>query len=214
MSAGADRAPAKPPRWCVVGLGNPGAQYEGTRHNVGFDVVAHLAARSNVSIRRREFLALTAVLEIRRTEVLIMQPQTFMNRSGEAVCSARRQLDLDIERILVVYDDVDLELGRLRLRAGGGSGGHRGVASIIDHLGDFEFPRLRLGIGRPAAGCDMVEHVLGRFPDHESSTAERMLTMAVDAVEAVVGDGLKSAMDRFHQPPTASDTSASGADHP
>lgn len=184
--------------FCVVGLGNPGGEYEGTRHNVGFQVLDRLAARKETDIRRLEFEALTARAELGRSMVLLMKPQTFMNASGRSVTAALAELGLGPEFLLAIYDDLDLPVGRLRIRAEGGAGGHRGVASLIQHLGTTSFARVRVGIGRPAEGATVLEHVLSPFSAAELPDVDLVVDRAADAVECIVADGVIRAMETFN----------------
>lgn len=184
--------------FCVVGLGNPGGEYERTRHNVGFQVLDRLAARKTIDIRRLEFEALTARAELGRSMVLLVKPQTFMNASGRSAAAALAELGLGPERLLAVYDDLDLPVGRLRIRAEGGAGGHRGVASLLQELGSPSFGRLRVGIGRPAEGSSVLEHVLSPFADSELAEVDRVVDRAADAVECIVTDGITRAMEAFN----------------
>lgn len=191
-------APDPRPGFCVAGLGNPGGEYSRTRHNVGFFVLDEVAARKEIDIRRQEYLSLTARALLGRTMVLLMEPQTFMNASGRAVAAALDDLGLTPGNLLVVYDDLDLPLGRLRIRRGGGTGGHRGVTSLVSELGTGDFARLRVGIGRPPAGVPVVEHVLSPFGDDEAEAVERAVRLAADAVSAVVEQGIDRAMEAFN----------------
>jgi PTH1 family peptidyl-tRNA hydrolase len=182
----------------VAGLGNPGGQYEGTRHNVGFDTVDVLAARKGSDIRRREFLALTARVELGRSMVLLMKPQTFMNASGRAVAALLEDLGLTPGSLIAVHDDLDLDLGRIRVRPEGGSGGHRGIASIAEEIGTSAFVRVRVGIGRPPAGCEVIDHVLSPFTEDEKQAARDAIALAADAVETIVDRGVTAAMQAFN----------------
>jgi PTH1 family peptidyl-tRNA hydrolase len=185
--------------FCIVGLGNPGQEYERSWHNVGFRVVDEIAARCGVSIRRRCYRALTVETMIGRAEVLLLKPQDYMNRSGESVAAACRELTIPIERVVVAFDDADLPLGRLRIRKGGGSGGHRGLASIIETTGSAEFVRVRLGIGRPASGdVDLATHVLSPIPPDREAAARELFTRAAEAIEHIVTDGVDAAMRQFN----------------
>lgn len=184
--------------YCIVGLGNPGEEYARTRHNVGFRVVEELANSKDTHIRRPEYRALTATVMLGRTEVLVMKPQTYMNRSGESVAAALADKGLAPSDLLVIYDDVDLPLGRVRMRRGGGSGGHNGVQSIIDAVGDATFARLRLGVGRPDANTDLIEHVLSEFASDESAGVAMAIKRGARAVEVFVAEGLTSAMQKFN----------------
>ena len=187
--------------FCVVGLGNPGAEYTGTRHNLGFRVADELAARYDTRIRRRDYSALTATVRIGRTEVLLMKPQTYMNRSGRSVSAACSDLEIPIERVVVVYDDVDLALGRIRVRRGGGAGGHRGVLSIIEEVGGVEFPRVKVGVGRPPEGMPVDEFVLAPLPAAEDELLESAIARAAEAAAAIVSDGVDAAMQRYNSSP-------------
>ncbi|HYC56421.1 MAG TPA: aminoacyl-tRNA hydrolase [Candidatus Binatia bacterium] len=193
----------EPTRVCIVGLGNPGEEYVGTRHNVGFAVVDVLAARFDTHIRRPEFRALTAVLSICRSEVFVMKPQTYMNRSGCAAAEALTALDLRVEQLIAVYDDLDLPLGRLRIRQGGSSGGHRGVASLCAELGSDAFIRLRVGIGRPSAGVPTIQHVLAPFGADEAHAAQKAVDAAAAALQTIVCDGVRAAMETVNRIPAA-----------
>ncbi|MDI6907263.1 MAG: aminoacyl-tRNA hydrolase [Thermoanaerobacterales bacterium] len=180
----------------VVGLGNPGGAYVRTRHNVGFMVIDQLARMLRVSVSRRQGEALTGEAAVRGRRVLLAKPQTYMNLSGNAVGALSRRLRLLPEEILVVSDDMDLPFGRLRLRPGGGAGGHRGLVSIIEALGTDRFPRLRVGIGR---GEEAVGHVLGGFTPAEDAVLDRVLETAARAVLTVCADGLDRAMNLFNR---------------
>ena len=185
----------------VVGLGNPGREYEKTRHNIGFRVVDELARRWGMRFTKRRAKALIAEPSLPGRHPILAKPQTFMNLSGDAVQALRRLYALEPRQILVVYDDIDLPFGRLRLRESGSAGGHGGVRSIIDRLGTQEFPRLRVGVGRPAAGA--VEHVLGQFTPEEEAVLPQIVARAADAVECAVAEGMDVAMNRFNALPSA-----------
>ena len=184
--------------WLVVGLGNPGPEYDQTRHNAGFAAVALLARRHGAPLRRAGNGEL-ARTRLGPDEVLLLRPLTYMNVSGEAVGPVARRHAIEPAHVLVVHDDMDLAAGRLRLRPGGGSGGHRGVASIVAKLGTDAVPRVRVGIGRPPAGQDAVEFVLGAVGPDERPSWEAAITRAADAVEVVCRVGLEAAMARFNR---------------
>ncbi len=190
----------KPPvSWLIVGLGNPGAQYEGTRHNVGFLVADELADRGNFPIQRLRFHALTSTAAVGGQGVLVMKPVTYMNLSGEAAGEAARFYKLPPERVLVVSDDVDLPLGRLRIRKGGSAGGHNGLKSVIQHLGSDQFPRLRVGVGgKPRPDYDMADWVLSKLTGEDKKVMDGAVRRAADAVECLLREGIDRAMNQYN----------------
>lgn len=196
-------------RWLVAGLGNPGPAYARTRHNVGFAVVERLAAEAAAGFAPGPCEARLAAISISSAPVLLLEPQTFMNRSGAAVAGWLARLGLPPARLIVVHDDLDLPVGRLRVVASAGPGGHRGVASIQEALGTAEFPRVRVGIGRPATGEDAAGRVLDRVPPEESAVLAEAVARAADAVRSVILDGPGPAMNRYNVRPRAV-TDASG----
>ena len=190
-------AVAATPLRLVVGLGNPGREYAGTRHNVGFEVLDRLAARRRLEpwAFKNDWQALWAR---EKSQYLFLKPQTFMNESGRAVGAAMRFYKLPAESVLVVYDDLALPVGRLRLRPEGSSGGQNGMRSIIEHLGASTVPRLRVGIGA-ARGRGMVGHVLGKFRPEEREDVAVAVERAADAVEHALAQGLEAAMNVYNR---------------
>jgi PTH1 family peptidyl-tRNA hydrolase len=184
----------------IVGLGNPGRQYVRTRHNAGFMVVDRLAERWRISLAsKKKFQARLALLEKEGTRLLLCEPDTFMNASGQAVQEISGFYRITPENILPLVDDANLPLGEIRLRARGSSGGHHGIESIEQHLGTREFPRLRIGIGREASGArEITDYVLSQFSKEEAELLERVLTRACEQVECWLHDGLLQAMNRFN----------------
>lgn len=189
----------------IVGLGNPGPKYASHRHNVGFMVVDRLLSSASASVgapsfREQSFRprgeARWAKVRLRGREVVLLEPLTFMNRSGEPVEAAMRFFDVAVEDVLVIHDELDLPFGTLRLKRGGGAGGHNGLRSILERVGP-DFGRLRIGIGRPSEGT-VESHVLGNFDDSEGAELERVLQDATRAAEAVVSEGLSAAMNAFN----------------
>lgn len=181
----------------VVGLGNPGPAYEGTRHNLGARVVEALGRRHNASFRERRFGGRYARLRFGGRWVDLLLPETYMNRSGESVARAAETLGLSPPEILVVYDDLDLPLGRIRLREAGGAGSHQGVASVVAAIGR-EFPRLRLGIGPKPPAAEWVDFVLGEFKPEEAEDLARTVETAVAALQTTLLEGLPRAMNLFN----------------
>lgn len=179
----------------IVGLGNPGREYAGTRHNIGFDVVDEVARRWNVQLKPWKSIANIVVVGPRG--VVLVEPQTFMNSSGEAVGRVAAFHKLEPADVLVVADEVQLPLGRLRLRRSGSAGGHNGFKSLIQHVGT-EFPRLRIGVGRGDPAWDLADHVLARFAADEREAAADAISRAADAVELFVEEGIEAAMNKFN----------------
>jgi len=182
----------------VVGLGNPGRQYSRTRHNIGFMVVDKFASMHALSFSRRKFKAKIATGRIAGEDAILAKPQTFMNCSGESVGPLVRYYKREPSDLLVVYDDVDIPFGTIRLRPHGGAGGHKGIKSIIAHLGGDAFPRLRVGIGRGAPFGDMSEYVLDKFTTAERAELDGIIQRACDAVEAALTGPLDKAMSMFN----------------
>ncbi len=182
----------------VVGLGNPGRKYEATRHNIGFAVVAVVGRRWGAGPVRSAFRGETADVQIDAERVLLLCPHTYMNRSGQSVLAARDFYKLQNQDLLVVCDDFNLPLGRLRARARGSAGGQRGLEDIIRVLGSEEFCRLRVGIGPPPAGWDPADYVLSRFREEEREEVELAVQRAADAVEVWVTEGIDACMNRFN----------------
>lgn len=183
----------------IVGLGNPGGEYAKTRHNAGFLLVQKLADRwkANWALEKK-FNARTAKAESGAGRVLLCEPQTFMNSSGEAVGAVAGFYRVPLERLLVAVDDADLPLGEIRLRPSGSSGGHHGLESIEQHVGTREFARLRIGIGRKAGAREITDYVLGRFNSSELELAEKVLTAAADQAEMWLKAGIQKAMSQFN----------------
>jgi len=194
------------PLHLIVGLGNPGAEYAKTRHNAGFWLVESLAQRWRAGwALEKKFNARLAKAESGERSVLLCEPQTFMNSSGEAVAAVAKYFRVTPAEMLVAVDDADLPLGQLRLRPGGSSGGHHGLESIEQHLGTREFARLRIGIGRLDGAREITNFVLGRFSPAEAKRAEAVLTVAADQAECWCTAGIQKAMNQFNGIVTDSD---------
>jgi PTH1 family peptidyl-tRNA hydrolase len=187
--------------WLVAGLGNPGSAYARTRHNVGFAVVDRLAADGSAGFSPGMCESQVAPVRLSSTPVLLLKPQTFMNRSGGAVAGWLSRLGLPPARLLVVHDDLDLPVGRLRIVTAAGAGGHRGVRSIQETLGTAEFPRIRIGIGRPEAGEDAVDRVLTDVAPGEAALLADAVARAADAVRCLILEGAVPAMNRYNVRP-------------
>ena len=185
--------------WLLVCLGNPGDQYENTRHNVGFQVADAVAERHNVPIQRLKFRALTNTITVGEKKVLLMKPVTYMNLSGEAVHEAASFYKVPPERILVVSDEVALAPGKIRVRRSGSAGGHNGLKNSIAHLGTDQFPRIRVGVGqKPHPDYDMAGWVLGKFQGEDKKAVEEAVKRAADAAECLIQEGVDKAMNRYN----------------
>lgn len=182
----------------LVGLGNPGNKYVGTRHNIGFMVAERFAERHRISLKKKGYQGIYGVGRAVAEETTVLLPQTFMNLSGASVNAAYQSLGVTPGDLIVIYDDLDLEFGWLRIRPEGGHGGHNGIKDICSVLGRKDFIRLRVGIGRPDHG-NTTGHVLGRFAAEEIKDLSKVVETAVDAVEAILGDGVQIAMNRFNK---------------
>lgn len=183
----------------IVGLGNPGPKYAGTRHNAGFEVIVCLAQRHGIRVSMNSHQSLIGRGKIAGQDVYLQQPLTFMNLSGSAVNSAVKAFGIFPTDLLVISDDLDLPLGTIRLRASGGSGGQKGLKSIIGCLGSEDFARLRIGIGRPPEGLAVEDYVLTKWSQSERSIFERVVVSAVEAVEAYVSLGVTEAASRYNK---------------
>lgn len=196
----------------VVGLGNPGPKYHGTRHNVGFRVLDELASRLGTVFSREKYKGQIAEGAWRGERVLLLKPLTFMNLSGESVALAARNNVNDADDLLIVYDEAELPLARLRLRARGSAGSHNGMRSVIERVGRQDIPRLRIGVGRGTGGGNLADHVLATFRPEEKPLVEQTVERSADAVLEWVEHGIESAMNRFNRDeptgPAADDASA------
>ncbi len=185
--------------WLLVFLGNPGAKFNGSRHNVGFMTADVLEKRLNVRIERLRFKAMTAQAELGGQKVLLMKPQTYMNLSGESVRPAAAFYKIPPERVLLVSDDVTLPTGKLRIRTSGSAGGHNGLKSIIACLGSDAFPRVKIGVGAPPnKEYDMADWVLSGFHGQDAKTIDEAVSRAADAIECILSEGAERAMNKFN----------------
>ena len=184
--------------YIVVGLGNPEKKYEHTRHNVGVDVLQVLSQKLDIPLNKLRCKALTGEGRIGGERVVLAAPQTYMNLSGQSVVELLRWYKADAKHLIVVYDDVDLPQGRLRVRAGGSAGTHNGMRNIVYLTGRDDFPRVRIGIGKPEPGRDLAAYVLGKYPPEARQAMFDAFLRAADAVQAIVTDGAEAAMARFN----------------
>lgn len=185
----------------IVGLGNPGRKYEGTRHNVGFEVIAELAKRYCVDRPKSKFNAEIVETIVKNEKTMLMRPLAFMNLSGNSVKEAFDFYKLSLDDILVICDDLNLPVGRLRLRPGGSAGGQNGLRNIIDRLGNQKVKRLRIGVDRPPPNWDPANYVLGRFTEEQQPAVSKAIKLAADAVETWISHGMDKAMSQFNPDP-------------
>ena len=182
----------------IVGLGNPGKEYDKTRHNTGFMVLDKISDKFNIEIKKEKSKALIGTGEINGEKVILAKPQTFMNLSGEAV---RQLVDFykeSLENVIVVFDDIDLEIGKIRIKEKGSAGTHNGMKSIVNHLGTENFKRIKVGIGKPKESIDLIGHVLGKFSNEEFKILESSINNAVEATILLINDEISKAMNTYN----------------
>ncbi|MGN0369843.1 MAG: aminoacyl-tRNA hydrolase [Butyrivibrio sp.] len=184
--------------YIIAGLGNPDLKYHKTRHNIGFRVLDALAKRHGISLDDKKHKGLSGKGTINGEKVILVKPMTYMNLSGECIRAVADFYKVNPENIIIIFDDISLEVGRLRIRKKGSAGGHNGIKSIIAHLGTENFPRLKFGVGGKPEGMDLADYVLGRFSRQEEEVIDKAADNACDAVECMITEGCDSAMNRFN----------------
>lgn len=185
--------------YIIVGLGNPTMQYAGTRHNIGFDVVTHLSDKYGISLNQKKHKAIYGSGVIEGNKVVLAQPQTYMNLSGESVRELVDFYKIDVEEeLIVIYDDISLDVGQLRLRKKGSAGGHNGIKNIISHLGTQVFQRIKVGVGAKPEGWDLADYVLGHFSREEEKEVREGLSKAADSCLAIMNEGMDAAMNQYN----------------
>ena len=182
----------------IAGLGNPGAEYAQTKHNVGFMLVGALAERLNAPAWKEDFFSAITEVRIGGEKVFLVKPLTYMNNSGEALGPMLSYYKIDADELVVVHDDMDIPVGTVRIRKKGGSGGHNGIKSILTHVGSEDFARVRIGIGRPPAGWTVINHVLAPFAAEDVSKIRTAIDYLLPAVECIVTDGVDFAMNKYN----------------
>ncbi len=180
----------------IVGLGNPGKEYEDTRHNIGFKVVDNIAKEYNIEVNRQKFKGIYGEGFIEGEKVMLLKPTTFMNLSGESVRAVADFYNLNNDKILVIYDDISLEVGTLRIREKGSAGGHNGIKSIIAHLGSDIFPRIKVGVGQP--DINLIKYVLGKFTKEEEVVLNESIQASTKATREIIKSDIKTAMNQFN----------------
>ncbi|QZY54740.1 aminoacyl-tRNA hydrolase [Crassaminicella profunda] len=181
----------------VVGLGNPGKQYEGTRHNVGFDTIDYLAYKNNISLNKVKYKAVVGEGFIHNQKVLLVKPQTYMNLSGRSVREIVNFYKLDMDDLIVIYDDIDTDVGKLRIRKKGSAGTHNGMKSIIYEIQSDGFARVRIGIGKPQYG-NLADFVLGKFSKEDKDFMNESIKRAAESIESLISEGIEKAMNRYN----------------
>ena len=180
----------------IVGLGNPGKEYDGTRHNIGFETIDYISKKYNIDVNRTKFKGTFGEGFINNKKVVLLKPSTYMNLSGESIREAINFYKLENEEVLVIYDDISLEVGKIRIREKGSAGGHNGIKSIIANMSTDVFPRIKIGVGQPKG--DLVSHVLGKFSEEEIKDLNEVIEASSEAVEVIIKDGTKEAMNKLN----------------
>ena len=180
----------------IVGLGNPGKEYDKTRHNIGFDVIDYMANKYNIDVNREKFKGICGEGFIENKKVILLKPLTYMNLSGESIRELANFYKLEDDEIIVVYDDISLDIGRLRIREKGSAGGYNGIKSIIQNLGGDKFPRVKVGVGQPKD--NLVNHVLGKFSKEDREHIEKVIPVVSDAIVEIVKNDAKESMNKFN----------------
>ncbi|OAH56775.1 MULTISPECIES: aminoacyl-tRNA hydrolase [Bacillaceae] len=183
----------------IVGLGNPGAKYAGTRHNIGFDIIDELADQFGVELSEAKHRGVYTIVRKGTKKVILLKPLTYMNLSGECIGEVMRYYDIDKEDVIVVYDDLDLPQGKIRLRQKGSAGGHNGIKSTIAHLGTDQFKRVRVGIGRPDGPIKTVDYVLGKFSEEERNVMDSAVKKSAAACTSAIDNTFIDVMNEFNQ---------------
>jgi PTH1 family peptidyl-tRNA hydrolase len=184
--------------WLIIGLGNPGKEYQRTRHNIGFRVVDRLARERGIQFRKRRSGAQVAEGRVRRERIVLAKPLTYMNKSGVAVKKLVKASGIPLERLVVVHDDLDLACGRMKIKEKGGHGGHKGVQSIMEELGSAEFLRVKVGIGKPPSQKEGADYVLSPFAADERALVKASVEQAAEAIEAIIVSGTDKAMNTYN----------------
>lgn len=184
--------------YLIAGLGNPTMQYAATRHNIGFDTITRICDDNNISLNMKKHKSLLGQGILGGEKVILAQPQTYMNNSGEAIREIADYYKLSTDEIIIIYDDISLDVGQLRIRAKGSAGGHNGIKSIIQYLGGEEFPRVKVGVGEKPPGWDLADYVLSRFSREDDEIIREALGRAAKACETIISEGIQAAMNRFN----------------
>lgn len=180
----------------IVGLGNPGKEYDRTRHNIGFEIIDYIADKYNIDINRTKFKGIYGEGFIEREKVILLKPQTYMNLSGDSIREFMNFYKLEAEDMVVIYDDISLDIGKIRIREKGSAGGHNGIKSIISNLGGEVFPRVKVGVGAPSH--DLISHVLGKFPNEDYMHVQKVMPIIENSVGEMIKNDVKGAMNKYN----------------
>lgn len=184
--------------YLIVGLGNPEEEYSRTRHNMGFNTINKIATQYNIDVHKKKFKGLYGIGNIEGEKVILLKPQTYMNLSGESIKEVINFYQISTKELIIIYDDMDIEIGKIKLRKKGGAGSHNGMKSVIENLKTEEFPRVRIGIGKPKDKSKMIEYVIGPIPKEEITGLEKGINLAKDAVIEFIKNDLDSAMNKYN----------------
>ena len=184
--------------YLIVGLGNPEKEYGNTRHNMGFDTINEIAKNNNIDINKNKFKGLYETLNLQNQKAILLKPQTYMNLSGESVREIVDFYNIEPQNIIVIYDDIDIEKGHIKIRKKGGAGSHNGMKSVVQELGRTDFARIRVGIGQPEFKSDMINYVIGKVPKEEQEILHQGVKKAAEAVEEILKNGIDIAMNKFN----------------
>ena len=184
--------------YLIVGLGNPEKEYANTRHNMGFDTINKLAEKNNIEVNKNKFDGLYGTGIIQGKKVILLKPQTYMNLSGESVREIVDFYNIEPQNIIVIYDDIDIEKGHIKIRKKGGAGSHNGMKSVVQELGTTDFARIRVGIGQPEYKNNMINYVIGKVPEEEQKVLQEGVTKAAEAIEEILKNGIDIAMNKFN----------------
>ena len=184
--------------YLIVGLGNPENEYSNTRHNMGFDTINQIAQKNNIEVNKNKFKGLYGTGIIEKQKVILLKPQTYMNLSGESIREISNFYNITPKEIIVIYDDIDIEKGNIKIRKKGGPGSHNGMKSVIENLKTTEFGRIRVGIGQPEFKSDMINYVIGKVPEEEQKILQQGVKKAAEAIEEIIKNGIDIAMNKFN----------------
>ncbi len=184
--------------YLIVGLGNPENEYSNTRHNMGFDTINEIAQKNNIEVNKNKFKGLYGTGIIEKQKVILLKPQTYMNLSGESIREISNFYNITPKETIIIYDDIDIEKGNIKIRKKGGPGSHNGMKSVIENLKTTEFGRIRVGIGQPEFKSDMINYVIGKVPEEEQKILQQGVKKAAEAIEEIIKNGIDIAMNKFN----------------